>query len=137
MDNVLVDTALARFGYIPDNYGEPGSFSALPAEWWATLPKTPEADDLITALSDHKIIICTKTCSEFCTQGKATWLAQYYPKLDHMIVTTKEHLTGVIIDDHPALKFAGTQIMWPQPYNRCGYIKEGKVAMVKSMISRI
>jgi hypothetical protein len=137
VDNVMSDTALAKFGYIPDEYGQPGSFSDLSVDWWMDLPKTPEADDLMAALrkTPHKIVFCTKTCSKDCTMGKAYWLQKHYPEIDYMIVTTKEHLTGLIIDDHPNLKFGGHQIMWPQPYNKAK--AEDKVKHVMAAIRKI
>lgn len=107
-------------------------WSSYTATWWANLPRTEWASDLVECIMSRyeasQIRILTKYVSPACAAGKIVWMKSNYPKITEQIVLVshdKEFAcnTGdILIDDYDPnvaawRKHGGIGITVPQPWN--------------------
>lgn len=103
-------------------------------EWWANLPRTAFASDLVESLLAHfkpgDIHICTKPSSPYSAAGKMVWMTYNYPVLaENMLIVKGSKAracnpgpTDVLIDDYDVnnqewKEAGGYAITVPQPWN--------------------
>jgi len=73
-------------------------------DFWAHMPKTPHADDIVQACLDTgcEVYFCTSAAWGMSASGKEYWMRTNYPKIGH-IMTRHKHLLAredrVLFDD--------------------------------------
>lgn len=102
------------------------------AEWWANLPKTKEADDIVQLVEayvgfDNVCILTSPTVNPLSLAGKVQWIQSNYPdyRRKFLIGPQKQfcaHPGSALIDDHEANIHAfvtegGHGILVPRPWN--------------------
>lgn len=149
MDGVLVDLhagihkALGRkrpmvlkpgIWDLDDLFGRKIKLDEYSIEWWANLPRTSFASDLVECLLAHEkpsnIFVCTKPASPYSAAGKMVWMAYNYPMLaERMIIcrgskalSVNPKADDILIDDYDLnnkhwKEAGGFAITVPQPWN--------------------
>lgn len=103
-------------------------------EFWATLPKTPEFEELVTGIQNivkhpSNLVICTHAVRvSGCTEGKYEWIARNLGKsfAKNVMVTNCKYAAAkgnVLVDDadHNVdnfRKWGGKACLFPRPWNR-------------------
>jgi 5'(3')-deoxyribonucleotidase len=102
------------------------------ATWWANLPRTEWASDLVEAIIERympsEVRILTKYVSPACAAGKLVWIKANYPRIAEQIVLVSHdkdfacQKNDILIDDYegntvPWSKKGGYSILVPQPWN--------------------
>lgn len=105
------------------------------ANWWANLPRTSFASDLVELVLDRfevsSIRILTKYISPSCAAGKIVWMKYNYPKIAEQIVLVADDKSfacrgdDILIDDHDGnidtwRACGGIGILVPAPWNKLG-----------------
>lgn len=103
-------------------------------EFWANLPKMPDADEIIAAVTDffgieNVCILSAPTLNGGCVDGKIEWLSKHYPQFvesgRYLFGPRKDFCAGpyrVLIDDRDEniTKFrenGGNAILLSRPWN--------------------
>jgi 5'(3')-deoxyribonucleotidase len=109
-----------------------GPVDAAGADFWAALPKTPEADRIVNLAIrrfglENVGILSNPAFGRGCIQGKMEWLNRYYPDLvDNAVFTAAKHLMAapgnILIDDQDGnvdsfIKAGGEAVLVPRPWN--------------------
>lgn len=103
----------------------------LGAEFWASLPKLPWADDVVNLLrrefGDGRVSFLSQCVRDpACASGKAQWIREHYPRIPYLLGTEKTLVAApgfVLVDDYEKneatwRKAGGTVILFPAPWNR-------------------
>ena len=103
----------------------------LDYDFWRNLPKTPEADDIVKAVTEgfnEYYILTAPSADPDCWKAKKEWIDEHYPMFSRNIIMTKhKHLlagpTRVLIDDYDGNiqsfhDCGGKTITVPRPWNR-------------------
>lgn len=149
MDEVFVDlmTPLARIHgvefnratwpadyHLPTTLGKSneeiwGHPHVMGSEFWASLPKTPWADDLFAVLrrefSDDVCFLSQVVLDPWCAAGKVRWLKQHFPGAPFLVGDRKVKVAApgfVLVDDYPKNVAAwnaggGIGVTFPAPWN--------------------
>jgi len=143
MDGVLVDLVgklVKEFKQVI--HWEPGKYSLtdvfaitvsqwenLSIDWWASLDKTIEADQIVNIVQSYgKLRIATAPSSQLCIKGKFDWLRKHYPFIKEeniFFVDSKWQLADpntILIDDHTETverfeKAGGKAFLYPRHWN--------------------
>lgn len=121
-------------------------WESLRSDFWAGLPKTPFADDLLKILEPYKPTILTKPCG-LSASGTQRWIYKHFPEYFHggRYVITPDKTTcanknSLLIDDYDEnctgfIWAGGRAILVPRSYNK----KRGKdpVETVKTELKKI
>jgi 5'(3')-deoxyribonucleotidase len=107
------------------------------AEFWAELPRTPWADELmaylLTKFDAGSIFFLTMPVRDpNCAAGKMKWFQKYYPKFKFLIGTSKNFCAGpgrYLIDDSDKniIEFnqhGGAGILFPRIWNSLHEVKD-------------
>ena len=107
-------------------------------EFWASLPKTEEADQIVEAIEatvgmDQTVFLTTPCLTEGCVEGKRDWVDEHYPGMPILFssagkgshVGPKDFCAGqgcILIDDHTPnvrnwTKAGGIGFLYPRPWN--------------------
>jgi 5'(3')-deoxyribonucleotidase len=110
-------------------------------DFWAELPKTPWADDLMAlARSQGDVVFATAPLEDpNCFSGKKRWLDRHYPKVPFMIGTAKHFLAApgrALIDDSDSgvakfTKAGGRGILLPRIWNALHQFRHDPVGVVR------
>ena len=98
-------------------------------DFWASLPKTPWADDLLALLRRRTSEICFLTkpvLDPGCAAGKMRWFKKHYPGVKFLIGTSKKFCAGpgkILIDDSEENvdefnEYGGRGILFPRVWNK-------------------
>lgn len=99
------------------------------SEFWATLPKTPWADDLVGLCAEMfpgSVSFLSQVVRDpWCAAGKARWVAEHFPHVPFLIGTRKTVVAGagkLLIDDYGVncaewKMRGGTAVLFPAPWN--------------------
>ena len=100
------------------------------ADFWANIPKTPEADELM-ALAEDFGEVCVHTSfmeKEGCIEGKVRWMKRWYPNVPFFVGSPGvkhflSHTNSVLVDDKTSnvtefLAEGGHAFLWPTPWNQ-------------------
>lgn len=101
----------------------------LHPDFWAELPKTPWADELMKVVLNKTDDVCflTKPVRDHnCSSGKARWFKKHYPKIDFLIGSTKKYCASpgkYLIDDfdynvEEFTRHGGLGILFPRIWNK-------------------
>jgi 5'(3')-deoxyribonucleotidase len=84
-------------------------WEGLEEDFWANLPKSQIADDVIKVCTDffgkdHCYIATSPTLNVGCASGKKAWIKKYYPELYEKVIIIKEKSllakpTSILVDD--------------------------------------
>ncbi len=104
----------------------------LGLNFWANLPKTPEADGLVRLLKDRygleNLCILSRPCmTPGCLEGKFQWIKEHFPDFQRRFLfgTVKDMVARhdtLLIDDYPKnvkafARAGGSAILMPRPWN--------------------
>jgi hypothetical protein len=106
-------------------------------QFWALMPKLPDADQIIQLCQNYskEIIFLTSPSSKkqahFAASGKIEWLNQHYPQIKFFIGKHKEelaHRDALLIDDSEGnitrwQAAGGAGILLPRPWNSERYLE--------------
>lgn len=121
--------------YVQDILGIPSEtfYGRLGYDFWASLPKTKEADEIVQCVVDtfgaKNVRICTTPITQGgCYSGKFDWILRHYPFLRRSLVTTKRKYElarpdRVLVDDSDVNidefnAAGGKTFLYPRPWNR-------------------
>lgn len=126
-------------------------WKSLDDEFWATLSKTPECDDIINFLlsfSEFDICLLTSPPSHKGIDGKQQWIKKNLPyffnEKRYLIGPAKKYCAGynsILIDDHEEniisfRAYGGKVILYPRPWNSFRSV-ENPFVFMKEKITRI
>lgn len=113
-------------------------WSPMGRDFWGSLPKTEEADDIIDAIDrtiglDNTCFLTTPCLTEGCVEGKRDWVNENYPGMPILFSSTgkgthvgpKEFCAApnaILIDDHTPnirnwVNAGGIGFLYPRPWN--------------------
>lgn len=116
-----------HWGLIPSEFWSP-----LGYEFWANLPLTAEAHEVVdmcsNAVGKENVGIITSPClTEGCTEGKRTWVKEHFPDfLKNLLVGSAKYFCAspntLLIDDWDTncekfREHGGAAFLFPQPWN--------------------
>ena len=120
------------WGLTPDKFWAP-----LDRVFWATLPKTPECDDLVRVATDifgvENIALVSSPCkNDGCDDGKRAWVATHLPQFEDALFLGRDkarlaHPAAVLLDDcdDNVSRFVargGNAITMPRPWNKNAFM---------------
>jgi hypothetical protein len=136
MDGVLVDLISGigkpdhpSFYKLEDMYNRKIDISDYDSTWWAALPRTPFASDLVEAVLDtgYPVRVLTKACSPASAAGKIRWMQEHFPRFNNIAVIVGDKAQyakslDILIDDYRLnisewILAGGYGITVPQPWN--------------------
>lgn len=139
--------------YLEKAWGMPESEFWAPSdcsEWWAELPKTEEADDIVDLVEryfgmENVCILTSPTLSPLSLAGKVEWIKKHYPEYSRkFLIGPQKHFCAnpynVLIDDHEIniQKFRdhhGIGILVPRPWNSAA--GEAVIPYLESHLERL
>jgi 5'(3')-deoxyribonucleotidase len=114
----------------------------LHPDFWANLPKTPWADELmeliLTKYSKDEICFLTKPVMDpNCASGKMRWFKKHYSRFKFLIGTSKKFCAGpnrILLDDSEEnvdefTAHGGLGVLFPRIWNREHHIKDPMTKM--------
>lgn len=125
---------IKQTGLTPEEFWAP-----MGRDFWAGLPKTEEADEIIEELDvrvglENVCFLSTPCMTEGCEAGKRDWIRQHYPGIPALFsVTAKGAPVGpkefcaapnaILIDDHTPniqkwTEAGGIGFLFPRPWNQ-------------------
>ena len=111
------------------NFDAVGRIECATAHWWANLPRTPWASDLVECILERfepsQIRILTRYVSPACAAGKIVWMKSNYPRISNQITLVSGDKSfacqagDILIDDYtPNIDaWCGHGILVPQTWN--------------------
>lgn len=116
-------------------------------DWWETIPKTKECDELLKIASQYDSYICTSPASNpNCAAGKLRWLNMYTSFRRNIVITPQKWLCAgpnkILIDDTDSKieKFrehGGHGILFPRVWNKNKHLADNPISFLKSELERI
>lgn len=118
-------------------------------DFWAKMPKTPEADEivdlLIKAFGAEQICVLTNPSSyDGCISAKKVWIKENYPMFDKQILfgSNKQFLAGpdrFLVDDRTKNitafeNFGGTGITVPRAWNHRHFQRNEVMREIKAQL---
>lgn len=99
-------------------------------QFWADIPKTPEADELMALAADFGDV-CVHTSfmrKKGCVEGKIAWMQRWFPDVPFLVGSSGvkhflSHTNSVLVDDKTSnvTEFhaeGGHAFLWPTPWNQ-------------------
>lgn len=99
-------------------------------EFWANLPKTPDADAIMERITfdlNDIAFLTANSLDPFSASGKLTWVKRHYPRFHRKVIITPAkhfiaHSNALLIDDRDenCREFraeGGRAILLPRPWN--------------------
>lgn len=110
-------------------------FEELDGEFWATLPKTALADEIMLwAATKGTVRLCTAACHESpeAAWGRHEWCNKWYPDVELVAIKSKYLLANgqcVLVDDVANntdlfTAHGGRGILYPAPHNAMRNVKD-------------
>jgi hypothetical protein len=146
---------ICSWGYSIDKVREKYGFSFLefwenlPEEFWANIPKTPEADEVLEIVKPLNPIIFTSPGYPHGASGTYEWILRNLPdyKKRWIIGTNKALLAGphtrpnLLIDDYDknAQQFFGAGgdiILFPRPWNSLHSLSDDPIGELKDGLEK-
>lgn len=118
-------------------------------EFWADMPKTPEADDIVNHLvkefgKDNICVLTNPSQYDGCISAKKEWIHRHYPFLAKQMLfgAAKQYLAGpnrFLVDDRDKNiiafeEFGGRGITVPRDWNRMYHHKDAVMREVMSQL---
>jgi hypothetical protein len=102
-------------------------FSPFTYGFWANIPKSPEADEIVKLCGDDTCLLTTAQNIPGCVEGKVDWIKKNYTDLPYLVGDVPKaycaHQNAVLIDDcdkniEDFIRCGGHGILIPKPWNR-------------------
>lgn len=112
-----------------ETFWKPANF----VDFWASMKKTPEADDLVSFVEkkfgkENVAILTTQSEHPSSVIGKIKWIDSNYPQFNRRLILTAAkdflaHPENTLIDDKTEnvdnfIKSGGLAVLMPRPWNR-------------------
>lgn len=125
-------------------------YSRLDFNFWANLPKTKEADEIVSLVMENfkEVRVLTTSCLSWGSYGgKYEWISKHYPFLRRSIVTSafKHELAKpdrLLIDDSDVNieefdAAGGMTFKYPRAWNSLYYSRNVGLQMLKELIDNV
>ncbi len=120
------------------------TFEAMPQDFWANLPETPEFKSILGLVSGHSVYFITRFLDMEAARGKFSWILKRFKGMPLMFCETLkvnffDEKNVILLDDceEECEAWGETAILMPRPWNHAEIPNDFNEYLYFSIIDRL